>query len=196
MGSVYSRVLGGRDPRHEAPPRTHTAGHALSSPPPVVAGSNPRDKKKKKGSTSSTVPKSSARPTSETSAPSSSRLPATHPGEHGPRGIHNETPPPSVRTSPKRHPSNSSPKPPTNATPAEKPGRSLTAVLCADKNKTLIKEHVITMAERTLACRAAFENVSKLLSLFDNRKSKTKDNLTTQDLRPGWDELYKVWHIT
>ena len=185
MGSVYSRVLGGRDPRHEAPPRTHTAGHALSSPPPVVTGSNPRDKKKKKGSALSNVSKSSARQTSETSAASSSKSPVTHPGD-----------PPSVHASPKRYASSVASKPPTNATPAEKPGRSLTAVLYADKNKTLIKEHVIKMAERTLACRAAFENVSRLLSLFDNRKSKTKDNLTTQDLRPGWDELYKVWHVT
>ena len=87
------------------------------------------------------------------------------------------------------------PPPPEDLGTPEERERAFNTVLDTEKNKILIREHIVKLARRTLACRAAFENVGKLLASFDNQNFSTTDGRAIPELRPGWDELRKVWHI-
>ena len=52
--------------------------------------------------------------------------------------------------------------------------RAFHAVLDLPENKKLIEEHTEKLAEQTLASRAAFENIGRLLLLFDSKGTRTK----------------------
>jgi len=73
--------------------------------------------------------------------------------------------------------------------------RAFHAVLDLPENKKLIEEHTEKLAEQTLASRAAFENIGRLLLLFDSKGYKNKEGHVILDLHPTWDILRKVSKI-
>ena len=73
--------------------------------------------------------------------------------------------------------------------------RAFHTILNHPENKRLIEEHIEKLAEQTLASRAAFENIGRLLLLFDSKGYKAKDGGVILALHPTWDMLRKVSKI-
>jgi len=71
--------------------------------------------------------------------------------------------------------------------------RAFHAVLELPENKKLIEDHTEKLAEQTLASRAAFENIGRLLLLFDSKAYKNKDGQVILALHPTWDILRKEY---
>ena len=69
---------------------------------------------------------------------------------------------------------------------------AIDVVLDCPESRRSIEEYIGEFAEQTLASRAAFEQISRLLRLFDSKKFKTKDDHPIPVLRPQWDMLRKV----
>ncbi len=62
----------------------------------------------------------------------------------------------------------------------------------SEKNMTLIKEHMETVAAETLSVRAAFEDINHLLEEVDDMKLKNDKNEAMKPLGPDWNGLRNV----
>ena len=70
--------------------------------------------------------------------------------------------------------------------------RNLNTILDSPENQNLIEENIKQLAKKTLATRAAFEEISILLHSFDREKLKTNNGTEIGPLGPRWDDLHKV----
>ncbi len=70
--------------------------------------------------------------------------------------------------------------------------RAFNTIMDSDKNISLVKEHIETLAAETLSVRAAFEEILHLLKDFDEMKFKDENNKEMAPIQNGWDALHIV----
>jgi len=68
--------------------------------------------------------------------------------------------------------------------------RAFNTIMDSDKNISLVKEHIETLAIETLSVRAAFEEILHLLKDFDEMKFKDENNKEMAPIQNGWDALH------